>query len=63
MLVELESPDEHGWDGDGNVVSSDICYPEEIDVLLAGTKSENSSSYDDDYEDDLDVEIEDTSEF
>jgi hypothetical protein len=63
LLVELESPDEHGWDGDGNVVWSDICYPEEIDVLLAGTKSENSSSYDNDYEDDLDVEIEDTSGF
>jgi hypothetical protein len=63
LLVELESPDEHGWDGDGNVVWSDICYPEEIDALLAGTESENSSSSDDDYEDDLDVEIEDTSEF
>jgi hypothetical protein len=58
-----ESPDEHGWDGDGNIVWSDICYPEEIDVLLAGTESENSLSSDDDYEDDLDVEIEDTSEF
>jgi hypothetical protein len=32
-------------------------------VLLAGMESENSSSYDDDYEDDLDVEIENTSEF
>jgi hypothetical protein len=63
LLVELESPDEHGWHGDGNVVSSDICYPEEIDVLLAGTESEKSSSYDNDYEYDLDVEIEDTSGF
>jgi hypothetical protein len=32
----LESADEHGWDGDGNVVWSDICYPNEVDVLLAG---------------------------
>ena len=32
-------------------------------MLLAGTESENGSSYDDDYEDDLDVEIEDTIEF
>ena len=32
-------------------------------MLLAGTESENCSSYDNDYEDDLDVEIEDTSEF
>jgi hypothetical protein len=32
-------------------------------VLLAGTESENSLSSDDDCEDDLDVEIEDTSEF
>ena len=63
LLVEFESPDEHGWDGDGNVVWSHICYPEEIDVLLAGTESENSLSSDDDCEDDLDVEIEDTSEF
>jgi hypothetical protein len=55
LLVELESPDEHGWDGDGNVVWSDICHCEEIDALLASTESDNSSSSDDDYEDDLDV--------
>jgi hypothetical protein len=62
-VVELESPDKHGWDGDRNFVWSDICYPEEIDALLAGTESENSSSSDDDYEDDLDLGIENTSEF
>ena len=40
---------------------SDICYPEKVDALFVGTESENSSSSDDDYEGDLDVEIEDTS--
>jgi hypothetical protein len=55
LLIELESPDEHGWDGDGHVVWSDICYPEEVDALLAGTEGENSSSFNDDYEDDLDM--------
>jgi hypothetical protein len=61
LLIELESPGEHGWDGDGNVFWSDICYPEKVDALLVGMESENSSSSDNDYEGDLDVEIEDTS--
>ena len=64
LQMDLESPDGHGWNADGNVVWSDICYPQEIDALLAATDSENSSCPDDEeYENDLDVEIEDVSEF
>ena len=64
LQMDLESPDGHGWNADGNVVWGDICYPQEIDALLAATDSENSSFSDDqEYENDLDVEIEDVSEF
>jgi hypothetical protein len=61
--MELESPNEHGWDGDGKVVWSDICYPAEVDELLSAEDGDNGSCSDEDYEDDLNIEIEDTTEF
>ena len=62
--MALSGPDGHGWNADGNVVWSVVCYPQEIDARLAATDSENSScSNDGKYENDLDVEIEDVSEF
>ena len=65
LQMDLESPhDGHGWNADGNVVWSDICYPQEIDALLAATDIKNSSCSDDEeYENDLNVEVEDVSEF
>ena len=32
--MNLDNPDNHGWHGQGNVIWSNICYPEDLSELL-----------------------------
>ena len=32
--MNLNYPDNHGWHGQGNVIWSNICYPEDLSELL-----------------------------
>ena len=63
LMMHLESPERHGWDADEKVVWSDNCYPDDINEFLLDEEIEEISSDDAEYEDDLDVEIENISDF
>ena len=64
-MMHLESPERHVWDADGKVVWSDICYPDDINKLLQDEENEEGSSCSDDneYGENMDVEIENISDF
>ena len=40
LMMHLEKSDRHGWDTEGKVVWSDICYPDDINELLLDEESE-----------------------
>ena len=64
-MMHLESPERHGWDAGGKVVWSDMCYPDDINESLLDEDNEEtgSCSEDNEYEDDMDVEMENISDF
>ena len=55
LVMNLESPEGHGWDADGKVIWSNVPYPDEMNELLLIEESEESDC--DELEDDVDVEI------
>ena len=62
LNLALEDPRNHGWDDKGNVVWSNICYPEDISELLFDRNEANddesdfeaSSDFEDVFDDDID---------
>ena len=64
LMLGLESAEKHGWDANGNVVWSESCYPDDISDLLQHEETDDSaSSSENDYEDDMDIELEDITDF
>ena len=59
LMMHLESPERYGSDADGKVVWSDNCYPDDINEFLLDEENGEISSDDDEYEDDMDIEIDD----
>ena len=62
LMLRLDNYEMYGWDTDRNVVWIDSCYPECVSQLLQDEETDDNAC-DDDYEDDLDIELEDTSDF
>lgn len=58
--MNLDNPNNHGWDDQGNVIWSNICYPDDFSELLvdmedidvAGTEFDDDF-LGDDFEEDL----------
>ena len=63
LVMHLESPERYGWDADGKVVWSDNCYPNDINEFLLDEENGEISSDDDEYEDDMDIEMENIDDF
>jgi hypothetical protein len=73
LFVDVDDPANHRWDEKGNVVWSNVSYPQDISELLlvkhGNVDSENDNPDNDDsgdtlvFEDDLDDDLEDISMF
>ncbi len=63
--MNLDNPEEHGCNSDGKVIWSDVSFPEDVSELLLDLDDNGSGDFDDedDLQDDMDIEIEDDSEF
>ena len=64
LVLDIEKAENHGWDEEGKVCWSDECYPEEVSDFLLGEDSlsdkDDSESY---FEDDIDDDVEDVTDF
>ncbi len=65
LNMNLDNPAEHGWKEDGKVIWSSISFPEDVSELLLNLENDVSGDSDDEdnLEDDMDIEIEDDTEF
>eukprot|EP00794_Sanderia_malayensis_P014897 gene14897-biopygen12422 len=55
LMMDLDDPVNHGWNEEGSVVWSDVCYPDDVATLLLDN-ADNSNETDDTDENDEDIE-------
>lgn len=51
LVMNLDNPDNHEWDDQGNVIWSNICYPEDLSELLVDMEDKDvaETEFDDDF--------------
>ena len=58
-MIDLPTPAEHGWDGEGDISWTDEMFPEDLEQYVAGNEEDDEEDFEDDVEGDVFDEEED----